>query len=129
MTYDGSYGRMGEDHDFGYIGRSMGNPNYPNGGVKAPILVHNSRSSGGETLFDDHIIKVETSKGGSLLWQRRVEKPKAPVPVPVLTRDDARLICDFMNGDVSAEEGGMPAGLDVALAKLEAIANREESTD
>lgn len=72
LTYDGAYGNMGEDHDFGYIGRTAGNPNYPNGGLKSPLLVHNSRSTGGGILMDDHIIKIETSpsKGRRVLWQR-----------------------------------------------------------
>ena len=68
VTYDGNLGRNGEDHEFGYIGRTMGNPNYPDGGTRAPLLVHNSRSSGGGILMDDRIIKVETSRGNRVLW-------------------------------------------------------------
>ena len=71
VIYDGAYGRMGESHDFGYVGRSMGNPKFPNGGVKAPLLIHNSRSTGGEVLCDDHIIKVQTSRNGRVLWTRK----------------------------------------------------------
>jgi len=70
VTYDGDWGDNGKDHEYGYIGRTLGNPNYPNGGSKAPILVHNSRSMGGDILFDDHIIKVETSRGKRLLWKK-----------------------------------------------------------
>lgn len=70
LTYDGAFGNYGENHDSGYIGRTMGNPNYANGGVKAPILLKNSRSRGGCCLLDDHIIKVETSKGHKVLWTR-----------------------------------------------------------
>jgi len=73
VTYDGDYGELGKDHDFGYIGRTMGNSAYPNGGMKSPLLVCNSRSSGGGILMDDHIIKVETSssKNRQVLWGTR----------------------------------------------------------
>jgi len=81
VTYDGDYGDMGRDHDFGYIGRTMGNPAYPNGGTKSPLLVHNSRSTGGGILMDDHIIKVETSRGRRVLWERSGNNSYA-IPVP-----------------------------------------------
>jgi len=70
VTYDGDYGELGKDHDFGYIARTRGNSNYPNGGVRSPLLVHNRRSHGGGVLIDDHIIKVETSssKNRRVLW-------------------------------------------------------------
>lgn len=63
VTYDSDWGSFGKDHDFGYVGRTTG-------WVKAPILLHNSRSHGGFILDDDHILRIESSKGGNLFWRR-----------------------------------------------------------
>ena len=45
-------GRDWGDKDEGYIGRTTGK-------IKRPILVHNTRSSGGSILLDDCIVKIE----------------------------------------------------------------------
>lgn len=46
----------------GYVGRSTGP-------VKAPILLHSKRSSGGGTISSDSILSIKTSKGKKLLYQ------------------------------------------------------------
>ena len=45
----------------GYIGRSTGDS-------KIPLLVANSRSTGGEAILDYCIIQVVESAGGKVLW-------------------------------------------------------------
>ena len=51
----------GERYDIsGYIGRTTG--------VKSPILVHNSRSTGGGMIFLDSVLSIRTSKGKVLLY-------------------------------------------------------------
>lgn len=53
----------GETHDtFGTIGRTMGP-------VKAPILLYNSRSTGGGVILTHCILQIKTSKGNKLLYQ------------------------------------------------------------
>lgn len=46
----------------GYVGRS-------NGLRKVPILLHNSRSTGGISILDHCIIKIKKSKGGEVLYK------------------------------------------------------------
>jgi len=46
----------------GYVGRSSGP-------VKVPILLHNSKSSGGGAILDSCIIGIKTSNGGKSLYQ------------------------------------------------------------
>jgi len=46
----------------GYIGRSTGT-------IKVPLLINNSRSTGGGALLDHCIVKIETSKGKELLYK------------------------------------------------------------
>ncbi len=46
----------------GYIGRSSGS-------IKVPLLVNNSRSTGGGALLDHCIVKIETSKGKTELYK------------------------------------------------------------
>ena len=53
----------GEVYDItGYVGRSTG-------GIKIPLLIHNSRSHGGGALFDDCILSIKTSAGKRTLYQ------------------------------------------------------------
>jgi len=53
----------GEKHDVaGYEGRSCGE-------IKAPILIHNKRSTGGGLILDYCIVKIMESKGKRVLWQ------------------------------------------------------------
>jgi hypothetical protein len=53
----------GETHDIsGTIGRSMGP-------VKCPILLHNSRSTGGGIILTQCILEIKTSKGNKLLYR------------------------------------------------------------
>jgi len=72
IIYDGDWGRSARNFDTGYIGRSMGNPKSPGGGMKIPLLIHNRRSSGGFPLADSHIIRIEHSRGGALIWDREL---------------------------------------------------------
>jgi isopropylmalate/homocitrate/citramalate synthase len=52
-----------ECHDIaGYIGRSTGQ-------IKVPLLIHNTRSTGGGAILDHCILSVKTSKGKSVLYQ------------------------------------------------------------
>ena len=52
-----------EEYDVtGRIGRS-------NGKIKIPLLIRNSRSSGGGALLDDHIIRIADIKGKRILYK------------------------------------------------------------
>lgn len=79
VIYDGPHGKYGENFDLGYVGRTMGNPQAPGGGSKCSILLYNSRSRGGFILEDDHIIRIEASNGGGLIWPRPWHQPKDAV--------------------------------------------------
>ena len=46
----------------GRVGRSMGP-------VKAPLLIHNSRSYGGQAMLDHCIVQIRESRGGHVLYQ------------------------------------------------------------
>lgn len=52
----------------GYIGRS-------NGTRKIPILIHDSRSHGGGAILDHCIVRIQTAKGKSILYQHSTYKP------------------------------------------------------
>jgi len=53
----------GDDCDvIGRIGRSTGS-------IKIPILLYNSRSSGGGAILDHCIVKITESRGGRVLYQ------------------------------------------------------------
>ncbi len=53
----------------------------------------------------------------------------AHIDPAALTRDDARLLCSFMAGEATVDErGGLSPELVVAIAKLEALADFEETT-
>jgi len=53
-----------EENDVdGYIGRSTGI-------IKIPLLIKNSRSTGGGVLLDNCIIAIYTSKGKEVLYKR-----------------------------------------------------------
>jgi hypothetical protein len=47
--------------EFGYVGRSMGP-------VKAPLLIHNSRSMGGGTICTRIIVEIRDSRTKELLY-------------------------------------------------------------
>ena len=72
-----------EFESHGYIGRIMGP-------IKVPLLVANSRSSGGGALLDHCIVRIRQSAGGRVLWQHPAYRfgsmeirPKAePVALP-----------------------------------------------
>ena len=52
-----------EEYDIkGYIGRSTGE-------IKIPILIYNSRSTGGGSLLDNCILSVKTTKGNKTLYE------------------------------------------------------------
>lgn len=59
---DNKTGRAWGDIETGYIGRSTG-------AIKIPLLVHNSRSTGGPAILDDCIVKIATSRGRKVLYQ------------------------------------------------------------
>lgn len=46
---------------YGRVGRSLGP-------VKVPLLVHNSRSLGGDELWSDGIVEIRESSGGRVLY-------------------------------------------------------------
>jgi len=46
----------------GYVGRSCG-------AIQIPLLIYNSRASGGASLLDNCIVKISLSKGKKVLWQ------------------------------------------------------------
>lgn len=56
-----TYGE-GDSHD-GYVSRTTGS-------VKMPILVHNSRSLGGEPITERCVLEVRAVVGRVLLWKR-----------------------------------------------------------
>jgi hypothetical protein len=63
---DALTGYAWHDHpDRGTIGRSMGP-------VKAPLLIKTSRSLGGEAILDHCLLEVRESKGGKVLYSRKV---------------------------------------------------------
>jgi hypothetical protein len=52
-----------EQYDIlGHVGRSTGK-------TKIPILIHNSRSTGGGGILDHCIVKISRSKGKKVLYQ------------------------------------------------------------
>ena len=59
---DKDTGKAWGDIETGYIGRSMGP-------VKVPIILHNSRSTGGGAISTDCIVKIEESKRKVFLWE------------------------------------------------------------
>jgi hypothetical protein len=52
----------------GRIGRSMGP-------TRVPILLHNTRSTGGGAILDHCIVKITTSAGGHVLYQHPTYTP------------------------------------------------------
>jgi hypothetical protein len=64
LTFEWGDTRTGKswgDKNSGYIGRSRGTK-------PIPIIVHNSRSMGGEAFLSS-IVRVSTAKGNKTLWQ------------------------------------------------------------
>ena len=55
----------------GYIGRSTGV-------FQIPILVYNSRSTGGGSILTHCIVQIKESKGGKILYQHPNYKPWKP---------------------------------------------------
>lgn len=53
--------------EFGRVGRSTGQ-------VKAPLLVHNARSLGGEVLCTAIIVEVRESDGGKVLYKEEASQ-------------------------------------------------------
>lgn len=53
----------------GYVGRTMGNPTIPGGGAKAAMIVHSSRSIGGDTLGSCELLRIEAARGDEVLWR------------------------------------------------------------
>lgn len=52
-----------EEHDVeGYLGSSMGP-------LKVPLLLHNSRSTGGQAILDHCIVKIKDTRTGRLLYR------------------------------------------------------------
>lgn len=58
---DTNTGKAWGDKETGYIGRSTGDN-------KIPLVVHNSRSFGGGGLLDYCIVRIETSRGKTCLY-------------------------------------------------------------
>ncbi len=59
----------GEDLDIsGYVGKSTGKR-------PIPLLIHNSRSTGGGALLENCIVKISMAKGGQVLWQHPNYQP------------------------------------------------------
>ncbi len=56
----------------GYIGRSCGP-------YKVPLVIHNSRSTGGPAILTAWIIRVETTQGKRCLYQHPDYKPPKEV--------------------------------------------------
>lgn len=53
---------LDEFESYGYIGRSVGP-------VKVPLLIANSKSSGGPAILDYCIVRIRLSAGGKVLFQ------------------------------------------------------------
>lgn len=49
----------------GHVGRSTGSK-------RIPLLIRTSRSMGGEYLMDHCVLKIQESRGGRLLYQRKI---------------------------------------------------------
>ena len=52
---------LNENDTYGYVGRSSGS-------VKIPLLIHNSRSVGGNAILDHCIVRIRRSTGAILYW-------------------------------------------------------------
>lgn len=65
--------RWGDDAQVGLIGRSTGT-------LKIPLLLASSRSTGGEGLMPDCIVRIEDPANGRLLWKHPTYSPAAPEP-------------------------------------------------
>jgi hypothetical protein len=52
----------------GYISRSCGQ-------YKVPIVLYNKRSDGGPHILDHKIVKIQTSRGGKVLYQHPSYRP------------------------------------------------------
>lgn len=65
----------GDVHDVrGYVGRSMGP-------IKIPLLIANTRSTGGGALLDGNIIRIRPSAGGGPdLYRHPTYKPPSKTP-------------------------------------------------
>ena len=62
----------------GYIGRSGGQ-------YKVPIVLYNKRTHGGPSILDHKIIKIQTSRGGEVLYQHPMYRPHPEVANPTTT--------------------------------------------
>jgi hypothetical protein len=56
----------------GYVSRSGGQ-------LKVPIVLHNRRSHGGPHILDHRIIKIQTARGGRVLYQHLMYQPHSEV--------------------------------------------------
>lgn len=52
----------------GYVSRSCGQ-------YKVPIVLYNKRTDGGPSILDHCIIKIQTSRGGKVLYQHPSYRP------------------------------------------------------
>lgn len=67
-----------ENDTMGHVGRSTGR-------IKIPLLIKNSRSTGGGGILDNCIVKITSCAGGMFLWQH--EKYNL-APYSILDADD-----------------------------------------
>jgi len=56
----------------GYVSRSGGQ-------YKVPIVLYNKRAMGGAHILDHRIIKIQTSRGGKVLYQHPCYMPHSEV--------------------------------------------------
>ena len=72
ISYDGEYGKDGNEYDFGYLTRGFSGRVVGDACERVLFLRSRRRSSYGFRIADDHIIKIETSrvKDRRTLWEK-----------------------------------------------------------
>jgi hypothetical protein len=64
----------------GYVSRSGGQ-------YKVPIVLYNKRTRGGPSILDHCIVKIQTARGGKVLYQHSNYHPHQDVEQPSLSAD------------------------------------------
>jgi hypothetical protein len=62
----------------GYVNRSGGS-------IQVPLVIYNKRSIGGPSILDHCIIKIQTARGGKVLYQHPNYQPYQDVEQPSLS--------------------------------------------